>query len=116
MSAQTAELIAGVPGAENAIRWPTAMVPGASALTFRGYGDGRTEPFALPGDASVRIVAERGPFVLRVVRPDGSDAVRPANMGYGGFGLGAIPEGGTYAFEARAPGLWGVTVLFAEPR
>jgi hypothetical protein len=113
MSEQTAELVAGVPGAENAIRWPTPMLPGVLVLTFRGHGDGRTESFVLPGDASVRIVAERGPFVLRVVRPDGSDAVKPADMSYGGFGLGSITEGGAYAFEARAVGAWGITVLFA---
>ncbi len=113
MSQHTADLIAPVSGAENAVRWPTPAVPGTSVLTFRGYGDGRTEPFVVPADASVRIVAERGPFGLRVVRPDGSDAVSPASMPFGGLGLGALPEGGTYAMEVRAPGLWGITVVFA---
>jgi hypothetical protein len=116
MSQQTAELIAPVSGAENAIPWPTPPLPGFSMITFRGYGDGRTEPFVLPGDASVRIAAERGPFVLRVVRPDGTDAVNPANMRYGGLGLGAIPQGGTYAFEVRTAAGWAITVVFATPK
>jgi hypothetical protein len=116
MSEQTAVPIAPVSGAENAIPWPTPTLPGTSVLTFRGYGNQRTEAFALPGDASVRIAAERGPFVLRVVRPDGSDAVNPADMTFGGLGLGAIPEGGTYSFEVRTAERWGITVVFEAPK
>lgn len=116
MSEQTAALIAPVSGAENAIPWPTPPIPDTAMLTFRGRGNGRTESFVLPGDASVRIAAERGPFVLRVVRPDGSDAVNPANMRYGGLGLGAIPQGGTYAFEVRTAEGWAITVVFAAPK
>jgi hypothetical protein len=116
MNEATAALVAPVSGYENAIPWVTPPLPGMSVLTFRGYGDGRTEPFVLPGDASVRIAAERGPFGLRVVRPDGTDAVNPANMRFGGLGLGAIPEGGTYALEVRTAGCWGITVVFAEPK
>lgn len=115
MSEQTAELIAPVVGPENAIPWPTPPLPDTSMLTFRGYGDGRTAAFVLPGDASVRIAAERG-LVLRVVRPDGTDAVNPANMRFGGLGLGAIPQGGTYAFEARTAAGWAITVVFATPK
>ena len=115
MSEQTAGLVAGVAGAENAIPWPTPVLPGTAVITFRGYGNQSTEPFVLPGDASVRIAAERGPFALRVVRPDGTDAVNPASMPFGGLGLGAIPEGGTYALEVQTPERWGVTVVFAAP-
>ena len=113
MSERTVELIAPTAGAENAIPWVTPVLPGTSALTFRGYGDGRTEAFVLPSDGSVRIAAERGPFALRVVRPDGSDAVKPALMSFGGLGLGAIPEGGAYALEVHTHQGWGVTVVFA---
>ena len=112
MSERVAELIAPVTGDENAIPWVTPPIPGTEVITFRGYGDGRTEAFVLPGDASVRIVAERK-LELRVVRPDGSDAVGPARMSFGGLGLGAIPEGGTYALEAKTEAGWAVTVVFA---
>jgi hypothetical protein len=115
MSEQTAVPIPAMAGAESAIPWPTPMLPGMSVLTFRGYGNQTTEAFVLPSDASVRIAAERGPFVLRVIRPDGIDAVNPANMRFGGFGLGAIPEGGTYTFEVRTAASWGITVVFAAP-
>jgi hypothetical protein len=116
MSERTAELIAPAAGAESAIPWPTPPLPDTSMVTFRGFGDGRTESFVLPGDASVRIAAARGPFVLRVVRPDGTDAVNPANMRFGGLGLGAIPQGGTYAFDVRSPDGWAITVVFAAPK
>jgi hypothetical protein len=115
MNENAAVLVVPVADAENAIPWPTPVLPGTSVLTFRGYGNGRTEPFVLPGDASVRIAAERGPFALRVLRPDGTDAVNPANMPFGGLGLGAIPEGGTYTLEVRTPERWGITVVFATP-
>lgn len=112
MSERVAELIAPVAGDENAIPWVTPPLPGTEVITFRGYGDGRTEAFVLPGDASVRIAAERK-LELRVVRPDGSDAVGPARMSFGGLGLGAIPEAGNYAFEAKTAAGWAITVVFA---
>lgn len=112
MSERVAELIAPTAGAESAIPWVTPPLPGTQVLTFRGYGDGRTEAFVLPGDASVRIAAERK-LALRVVRPDGTDAVKPASMSFGGLGLGAIPEAGTYALEATTEAGWAVTVVFA---
>lgn len=112
MSEQTAELIAPLTGAEHAIPWPAPPLPGVATLTFRGCGDGRTEAFELPRDASVRILADGGPFGLRVLRPDGSDAVNAATLPGGGLGLGQLPEAGTYALEVRAPGLWAVTVAF----
>ena len=63
-------------GAEHAVPWPTPPIPGTSVLTFWGSGDRTTDPFVLPGDASVRIVAEKGPLALRVLRPDGTDGRR----------------------------------------
>lgn len=115
MNTPTVERIAAVSGPENAILWPTPTLPGTTMLTFRGYGNGSTEPFVLSGDAAVRIAAERGPFALRVVRPDGTDAVNPASMPFGGLGLGAILEGGTYALEVKTPERWGVTIVFDSP-
>ena len=111
MSEQTVELIAPLAGAEYAIPWP-APLPGVDTLTFRGHGDGRTETFELPRDASVRILADGGPFGLRVLRPDGSDAVSPARLPGGGLGLGQLAEPGTYALEVCAPGQWAVTIAF----
>jgi hypothetical protein len=116
MNEQLAAPVAPAPGAENAIPWPTPMLPDTAMLTFRGYGSQSTAAFVLPGDASVRIAAERGPFVLRVIRPDGTDAVSPAKMPYGGLGLGAIPAGGTYTLEVRTAERWGITVVFAAPK
>lgn len=112
MSEQTAELIAPLSGAEHAIPWPAPPLPGVDTLTFRGFGDGRTEEFVLPRDASVRILADGGPFELRVMRPDGTYAVNAAKLPHGGLGLGELREAGTYALEVSAPGRWAVTVAF----
>ena len=101
-------------GAEHAVPWPTPPIPGTSVLTFWGSGDRTTDSFVLPGDASVRIVAEKGPLALRVLRPDGTDGATLAPAG-GGMTLGMIPAGGTYTLDVRAPARWGVTVVFITP-
>jgi hypothetical protein len=64
-------------GAEFAVPWPTPPIPGTALVTFWGSGDATSEPFTLPGDASVRIAAETGPFALRVLNPDGTTCERP---------------------------------------
>lgn len=112
MSDQAAPL-APLPGAENAVPWPTPPIPGTSMLTFWGARDGTTQPFTLPSDASLRIVVEKGPFVLRVLKSDGSEGATVAPVPNAGLALAAIPEGGTYTLEVRTAGGWGVTVVFA---
>ena len=113
MGGQPAAVVAR-HGAEHAVPWPTPPIPGTSVLTFWGTGDQTSAAFVLPGDASVRIVAEKGPLALRVLRPDGTDGAEIAPMG-GGMALGAIPQGGTYTLDVRAPARWGVTVVFMTP-
>jgi hypothetical protein len=99
-------------GAEHAVPWPTPPIPGTALLSFWGKGPGATEPFVLPGDASLRIAAETGPFVLRVLRPDGTDGATVAPVPNAGLALGAIPQGGTYTLDIRTEGCWGVTIVF----
>jgi hypothetical protein len=101
-----------VAGPEHAVPWPTPQLPGSTMLTFWGDGDQTSETFTLPGDASIRMVIERGPFVLRVLNPDGTDGATLAPVPDGGMALGAIPQGGTYTLEVKAPGKWGITVVF----
>jgi len=108
--------VAPVAGPERAVPWPTPPIPGTSMLTFWGSGDQTSEPFTLPGDASVRMAIEEGPFVLRVLNPDGTDAATLAPVPDGGMALGAIPQGGTYTLEVKAPGRWGITVVFFAPK
>jgi hypothetical protein len=108
--------LAPMHGPENAVPWPTPPIPGTEMLTFWGSGDATTQEFALPGDASVRIAVEKGPFALRVLRPDGTDAANIAPIPDAGLGLGAIPEGGTYTLEVRTGGSWGVTLVFMTPK
>ena len=107
--------VAPVTGAGKAVPWPTPPIPGTTLLTFWGTGDQLSEVFTLPGDASVRIAVEKGPFVLRVLNPDGSDATKIAPVPDGGMALGAIPHGGTYTLEVKAPARWGITVVFFAP-
>jgi hypothetical protein len=99
-------------GPERAVPWPTPPIPGTSMLTFWGSGDQSTEEFTLPGDASMRMAAEKGPFVVRLLNPDGTDATKLAPVPNGGLALGAIPQGGTYTLEVKTPGRWGITVVF----
>jgi hypothetical protein len=106
------EPLAPMHGQEKAVPWPTPPIPGTSMLTFWGSGDATTQEFALPSDASVRIAVERGPFALRVRRPDGSDGADIAPIPDAGLGLGAITEGGTYTLEVRTGGSWGITIVF----
>ena len=113
MSDQTAAVTAK-HGAEHAVPWPTPPIPGTSMFTFWGNGDQTTEAFVLHGDASVRIVAEKGPLTLRVLCPDGTDGAQISPVG-GGMSLGMIPAGGTYTLDVRAPARWGVTVVFMTP-
>ncbi len=103
-------------GAEFAVPWPTPPIPGTALVTFWGSGDATSEPFTLPGDASVRIAAETGPFALRVLNPDGTDGAAIAPVPTGGLALGAIPRGGTYTLDVRTAGRWGVTVVFASSK
>lgn len=107
---------AGMLGAEYAIPWPTPLPPGCTALSFRGAGNQISQDFVLAGDGALRIAAEKGPFILRVRRPDGTTLSDVADMADGGLGLMAIPEGGTYRLEIETPARWGVTVVFeSEP-
>ena len=115
MSDAPAARVAPVAGADSAVPWPTPPIPGTSVLTFWGTGDQSTEAFVLPGDASVRIIAETGPIAVRVLNPDGSDGAKLAPAGRG-LALGAIPAGGTYTLEVRTPGRWGVTLVYMAPR
>jgi hypothetical protein len=104
---------APVHGVQHAIAWPIPVPSGCSALTFRGAGVQTTEEFLLPGNAVLRIAAEKtGPFLLRVRRPDGSTLADVADLPNGGLAIMAIPEGGTYTIEVRAPARWGVTVVY----
>jgi|SRR5947209_16348846 len=101
-----------LPGEENAVPWPVPLPPGCSALTFYGEGNQTTQAFALPGDAALRILAETGPFTLRVRRPDGSTLNDVASLPDGGPALMEIPEGGTYTLAVQTPARWAVTVVF----
>jgi hypothetical protein len=85
-------------------------------LSFWGKGDAVTEPFELPGDASVRIAVEAGPLELRVLRPDGTTGADVAPIPNAGLALAAIPAGGTYTLEVKTAGSWGITVVFMAPR
>jgi hypothetical protein len=104
--------VAALPGAERAIPWPTPPIPGTSMLTFWGSGDQSTEEFTLPSDASMRMIAETGPFVVRLLNPDGTDTTELAPVPNGGLALGAIPQAGTYTLEVKTPGRWGITVVY----
>jgi hypothetical protein len=115
MSEQSAR-VAPLVGTEYAVPWPTPPLPGTSMLTFWGNGDQTSESFTLPCDASVRIAVETGPFALRVLNPDGTDATTLAPIPDGGLALGAIPHGGTYTLEVKAPARWGVTVVFGSSK
>jgi hypothetical protein len=104
--------LAPMHGPENAVPWPTPPIPGTSMLTFWGTGDANTQEFTLPSDASVRIAVEKGPFALRVLRPDGTDGANIATIPNAGLGLGAIPKGGTYTLDVRTSGSWGISIVF----
>lgn len=106
------EPLAPLHGPENAVPWPTPPIPGTAMLTFWGSGDATTQPFTLPGDASVRIAVEKGPLTVRVLRSDGSDGANIAPIPNAGLGLGAIPEGGIYTLDVRTTGSWGITIVF----
>lgn len=110
------EPLAARYGTEHAVPWATPPIPGTHQLSFWGHGDGVTEPFVLPGDASVRVVVETGPFVLRVLRPDGSEGAPQVPVPNPGLALSAIPAGGTYTLEVRTSGSWGVTVVYFAPK
>ncbi len=107
--------LAPLHGAEHTVPWPTPPIPGTSMLSFWGKGDQTTEPFTLPGDASMRIAVEKGPMTLRVLRPDSSEGATVAPIPDAGLALAAIPEGGTYTLEVKTAGSWGVTVVFMTP-
>jgi hypothetical protein len=112
MSDHPARPIAPMHGPENAAPWPVPLPPGASVMTFSGNGDATTQEFALPSDAALRIAAEKGPMVLRVLRSDGTEGATLSPIPTAGLALGAIPQGGTYTLEVRTSGRWVVTVVF----
>jgi hypothetical protein len=102
-------------GPENAVPWPTPPIPGTELITFWGTGSATTEPFTLPGDASVRIAIETGPLVLRVLNPDGTDGTDGATVApipNAGLALAAIPQGGTYTLAVETTGNWGISIVF----
>lgn len=112
MSDTPAARVEAVPGAERAVPWPTPPIPGTAMLTFWGDGDQCSEAFTLPSDGSMRIVAEKGPFVVRLLNPDGTDATSLAPVPNGGLALGAVPNAGTYTLEVKTPGRWGITIVY----
>jgi hypothetical protein len=77
MSDHPARPIAPMHGPENAAPWPVPVPPDASVMTFSGNGDATTQEFALPSDAALRIAAEKGPMVLRVLRTPGGITESP---------------------------------------
>jgi hypothetical protein len=115
MSEQPAAPLTAYHGPEYAVPWPTPPLDGAELLTFWGMGSATTEPFTLPGDASIRIAVEAGPFVLRVLRPDGTDGATIAPIPNPGLALGAIPQCGTYTLDVQTSGRWGITIAFFAP-
>lgn len=106
--------IAPLRGEEHAIPWATPPIPGTELLTFRGSGDAVTEAFVLPGDASVRVTVEGGPFALRVLRPDGTEGAPRVAVPHSGLALSAVPQGGTYTLEVLTSGPWGVTIVYLK--
>jgi hypothetical protein len=112
MSEQPVAPLSAHHGPEYAVPWPTPPIPGTELITFWGTGPATTEPFVLPGDASVRIAVEKGPFTLRVLRPDGTDGATLAPIPDAGLALGAIPQGGTYTLDVQTTGNWGVSIVF----
>lgn len=101
-------------GAEHAVPWATPPIPGTALVTFRGRGDGTSEPFAIPAAASVRVSAV-GALALRVARADGTEVVT-VNAPHGGQALAELPHAGTYALDVRAGGEWGVTVVYFDAK
>jgi hypothetical protein len=116
MSEQPPTTVAPLHGERHAVPWPTPPIPGTSTISFWGKGDAVTEPFTLPGDASIRIALETGPMELRVLRPDGSAGATVAPIPNAGMALAAIPEGGIYTLEVKTAGAWGITVVFMTAR
>ncbi|MBM3982435.1 MAG: hypothetical protein FJ304_19625 [Planctomycetes bacterium] len=108
------ERVAPRYGAEHAVPWATPPIPGTVLVTFRGTGDGTSEPFAIPAAASVRVSAV-GALVLRVVRADGAVGAT-INAPAGGQALAELPHAGTYALDVRASGEWGVTVVYFDAK
>jgi hypothetical protein len=106
--------IAARYGAEHAIPWATPPIPGTALVTFRGTGDGTSEPFALPGAASVRASAV-GALALRVLGADGTQATE-VNAPHGGPALAELQNAGTYVLDVRASGDWGVTVVYFDAK
>jgi hypothetical protein len=116
MSEQPAKPIAPMHGPNNAVPWPTPLPPHASVMTFSGNGDATTQEFALPSDAALRIVVEKGPMVLRVLKLDGTEGATLTPIPTGGLALGAIPQAGTYTLEVRTSDRWAVTVVFGASK
>lgn len=110
------EPLAALHGPEHAVPWPTPPIPGTALVTFWGTGDATTEPFEVSEEASVRMAVETGPFAVRVLNPDGTDAADLAPVPRPCMALGSIPAAGTYTLAVRATGAWGVTVAFRAPR
>jgi hypothetical protein len=111
MSDHPAKPIAPMHGPKNAAPRPVPLPPDASVITFSGNGDATTQEFALPSDAALRIAAEKGPMVLRVLN-DGTEGATLSPIPTAGLALGAIPQAGTYTLEVRTSGGWAVTVVF----
>ena len=101
-----------VAGERNAVPWPFPVPTGAHALTFWGQGSTRTAKFILPKDAALRIMANGGPFELRIQRDDGTFLPDAAQLSNGMLGLMAISQGGTYLLIVEARAEWGITALY----
>jgi hypothetical protein len=99
-------------GVEHTVPWPIPLQPGSSVLSFSGSGNQTTQPFALPGDAALRIVIESGPLFLRVLLPDGSQVGNQSKMAGPGLALDSIPIGGMFTLEVLATARWGITVIY----
>jgi hypothetical protein len=100
-----------IPSGGGPVSWPTPLPTGTQSFTFRGDGNGTTEEFTLEGDAALRIVADKGPFKLRVRRADGKFLKDEADLPNGGQALMAIAKKGRYAIVVEGRGKWGVTVV-----
>jgi hypothetical protein len=57
--------------AESSAPWPAPLAPGTVGLTFRGTGSRRSGKFTLAGDGALRVLADGGPFRVRVEPADG---------------------------------------------
>jgi hypothetical protein len=102
-------------GIEHVVPWPIIRLPpGASVMSFWGSGDQTTQAFVLHGDASLRIVIERGLLFLRVLCPDGREVGHQTTMPGPGLAIDDIPIAGTFMLEVRASGRWAITVIYAS--